>query len=103
MASENQHVASLERDGYPRLCILPSFRNVSAVRELDVHFVRARDDLKTSVFRRGGVDSDVGGDVLNAADVVVGWGVEVGLEAISEGEFVVNLIFEKEHFLHGIR
>ena len=102
MASENQHIASLERDGYPRLCILPSFRNVSAVRELDVHFVRARDDLKTSVLRRGGVNSDVGGDVLDSADVVIGWGVEVGLETVSEREFVVDLIFEKEHFLYGV-
>lgn len=99
MASKNQHVPSLQRDGHPSLCILPSFRNVSAVRKLDVHFVRARDDLQTSVLRRRSVNGDVGGDVLDAADVVVSWGVEVCLEAISEGEFVVYLIFKKKHFL----
>lgn len=41
--------------------------------------------------------------MLDAADVVVGWGVEVCLEAVSEGEFVVDLIFEKEHFLYEDR
>ena len=73
------------------------------MREFDVHSVRARDNLQTPILRCGSVNGDVGGDVLDATDVVVGWGVEVCLEAISEGEFVVNLIFEKEHFLHGVR
>lgn len=63
----------------------------------------ARDNLQTSVLWRGGVNGDIGSDVLDAPDVVVSWGVEVGLEAVSEGEFVVDLIFEKEHFLYGVR
>jgi hypothetical protein len=33
--------------------------------------------------------------VLNAADVVVGRGVEVGLEAVSVGLFVVDFVFEE--------
>lgn len=101
MASKNQHVPSLKRYGHPRLCTLPGFRDVPAMQNLDVHLVRAGDDLQAPVFWRGSIDGDVGGDVLNTADVVVGWGIYVGLEAISKGQFVVDLILEKEHLLRG--
>lgn len=102
MASKDQHIPSLKRYGHPRVRTLPGFRNVPAVRQLDVHFVRTCDNLQTPVLQRGRINSNVGRDVLDVADVVVGWSVEVGLEAISEGEFVVDLIFEKEHLLHGV-
>lgn len=99
MRAENQHVASLQRDGDPFVSVFPLGLDTSVLGELDVHFVRARNNFQTAVFDRCGVDGYVGGDVLNAPDVVVGWGVKMSLEAVSVGLFVVDFVFEEEHVL----
>lgn len=99
MASKNQHISPIQRDGHPGLCILPGLCDVAAVLQLNVHFVRAGDDFQTAVFWGGGVNGEVCCDVVYAADVIVGGGIKVGLEAVPEGKLIVDFVFKEEHFL----
>lgn len=99
MRSEYKHIACFKRNGDPLVTGFPFRLDASVLGELDFHFVRSRDDFQTAVFDSCGVDGDVCCYVLDAPDVVVSWGVEVGLEAIAVGLFVIDFILEEEHVL----
>jgi hypothetical protein len=95
MRAEDQHITGFQRDGDPFVSGFPLGLDTAVFGKFDFHSMGSRDDFQTAVFDCCGVDGDVGGDVLNAADVVVGRGVEVGLEAVSVGLFVVDFLFEE--------
>lgn len=84
---------------HPLVGCLPVWMDPPALNELHFRSVRAGDDLQAAIRGGRGVDGEVGGCVLEFADVVVGGGVEVGVEAVSVGAFVVYLVFEEEHVL----
>lgn len=97
---KEQDIARLQRHRGPDLCTLPCGRDPAALRKLDLHAMRPRDDFETAVCEGGGVDGDVGCEMWDLADVAVGVVVDVCEEAVSVGEFVVDFIFEEGCFLH---
>lgn len=78
---------------------LPFRSDTTSVDEVNVHIMRAWDDLQVAVCFGRFVDAYVGRDVVDLSDVVVCWGVGVGQEAVAVGAFIVDLVFEKEHVL----
>lgn len=85
MTSKDQHISSLKGYGYSALRILPRLRNVPSMRQLDVHLVRPGDDLQTTIFGCRGINGNVSSHVFNATDMIIGRGIEVCLESVSEG------------------
>jgi hypothetical protein len=79
--------------------ILPCRRDPTAISELDLHVVRASDNLQATVLRCCGINGYVCCDVLDATNMIVGRCVEVGLEAVALGLLVVDFVFEEEHVL----
>lgn len=97
--AKNKHITRLHRKTNPLMLSFPGVLDPAVLLELDVHLVGSWYDLQTAVFMGCCVDGNVGCYVLDAPDVVVGWGIQVGLEAVAEGLLVVDLVFEEEHFL----
>ena len=100
MAPEEQDITRMERHLDPFVAILPGLGDGTAVRELDVHPVRAGNYFNAAVLRRGLVYGKVGRQVLDPTDVVVGRGVQVGGKPVARRELVVDLVLEQEHVLH---
>ena len=61
--------------------------------------MRPRHNLQTAIGDGGVVDGDVGCEVCDGRDVAVGVVVDVSVEAVAVGEFVVDFVFEEGCFL----
>jgi len=77
----------------------PGVTDSAAVGEVNGHSMRAGHDFQAAVGQSGGVDGEIGGQMLDLAYVVVGGRVEVRFEAVALRHFVVDLVFEEDHVL----
>lgn len=94
MRSKDQHVTHIQRNGSPFMRILPCRRDPATVSKLNLHLVGPADDLQATILRCCGINSYVCCDVLDAANVVVGWCIQVSLEAVALGLLVVDFVLE---------
>ena len=96
---KKQHVTRTKLHRNPLVGLLPASRDAAALRERNIHPVRPRHNLQTAIGDGGVVDGDVGCEVCDGRDVAVGVVVDVGVEAVAVGEFVVDFVFEEGCFL----
>lgn len=82
-APKEQHVALVQRDANPLMRVHPGVTNSAAVGEVNGHSMRAGHDFQAAVGQSGGVDGEIGGQMLDLAYVVVGGRVEVRFEAVA--------------------
>jgi hypothetical protein len=78
---------------------LPFRSDTASVDKVNLHIMRAWDDLEVAVSFGRFVHADVGCDVVDLSDVVICWGVRMGQEAVAVGAFVVDFVFEEKHVL----
>jgi hypothetical protein len=98
-----QYIPGCQRDLGPLLGFTPRICYSATVGEWNglVNFVGAGDDFKASVCGCCGIDCEIGSHVFCCADVIVGWGIKVGMETVAMRGFVVDFVFEKQHILHS--
>ena len=73
MAAEEEDVTRLQWYWKPFVAVFPSFADVAAMRQLNVHLVRSRNNFETAILYCCFVDGEVGSEVLDLADMVVRW------------------------------
>lgn len=102
VAAEDEHLARLQFTWRPSR-IRDPFRLDAIVLfvDWDVHLVASANDFEAAVLHACGIDGEKDGEVLDFLDVSVRGGVDVGREATTTGELVVDLFFEEEHGFGG--
>lgn len=99
VAAEYEKITGPELDRHPFLAGLPLLANCAAFGKLDIHPVATRHDFHATVGNRCCVDCDIGGRMLNLANVIIRWRIKMSAEAIAAGKLVVDLVLEEKHLV----